>query len=45
MLYFGSDVNMQLKKTWEAMGKPNIVYSPIRLWMTNQYYIYPFGRL
>jgi hypothetical protein len=45
MLDLGSDVNILPKKTWEAMGKPKLVYSPIQLWMANQYCIYPVGRL
>jgi hypothetical protein len=43
MLDFGSDVNILPKKTWEAMGKPKMVFSPIQLWMVNQYCIYPVG--
>jgi hypothetical protein len=43
MLYFGSDVNILPKKTWEAMGKPKMVFLPIWLWMVNQYCIYPIG--
>jgi hypothetical protein len=45
MLDLGSDVNILPKKTWEAMGKPMLVYSPIQLCMVNQYCIYPVGRL
>jgi hypothetical protein len=45
MLDLGSDVNILPKKTWEAMGKPKLIYSPIQLWMANQYCIYPVGRL
>jgi hypothetical protein len=45
MLDLGSDVNIFPKKTWEAMGNPKLVYSPIQLWMVNQYCIYPVGRL
>jgi hypothetical protein len=41
MLDLGSDVNIFPKKTWEAMGKPKLFYSPIQLWMVNQYCIYP----
>lgn len=29
MLDLGSDVDISPKKTWEAMGKPKLVYSPI----------------
>jgi hypothetical protein len=45
MLDLGSDVNILPKKTWEAMGKPKLIYSPIQLWMANQYCIYLVGRL
>lgn len=31
MLDLGSDVNILPKKTWESMGKPKLVYSPIQL--------------
>jgi hypothetical protein len=45
MLCLGSDVNILPKKTWEALGKPHLVYSPIQLRMENQYCISPVGRL
>jgi hypothetical protein len=45
MLYLGFDVNIIPKKTWEEMGKPNLVYSPIQLRMENEYCIFPVGRL
>jgi hypothetical protein len=45
MLDLGSDINILLKKTWEAMGKPKLFYSPIQLCMANKYCIYPIGRL
>lgn len=45
MLDLGSDVDISPKKTWEAMGKPKLVYSPIQLQMDNQFCIYPVGRL
>jgi hypothetical protein len=45
MLDLGFDVNILPKKTWEAMGKPMLVYSPIQFQMGNQYCIYPIGRL
>jgi hypothetical protein len=41
MLDLGFDVNILLKKSWELMGKPNLVWSPIQLWLENQYKIYP----
>jgi hypothetical protein len=45
MLDLGFEINILPKNTWEAMGKPNLVYSPIQLRKANQYYIYPIGRL
>jgi hypothetical protein len=45
MLDLGSDVNILLKKSWELMGKPKLVWSPIQLRLSNQYKIYPIGRL
>lgn len=45
MLDLGSDVNILPRKSWEAMGKPRLKYSPIQLRMANQYCILPIGRL
>jgi len=45
MLDMGYDVKIMRKKTWEAMGKPNLVYSPIQLRMENEYCIFHVGRL
>jgi hypothetical protein len=45
MMDLGSDVNIFLKKYWELMGNPNLVWSPIQLKLTNQYKIYLIGRL
>ena len=45
MIDLGSDVNVMPKKTWEAMGRPKLVWSPIALKMVNQQNIVPFGRL
>jgi hypothetical protein len=45
MLDLGSDMNILPKKSWEVMGKPKLVWSPIQLWLANQYKIYPIGRL
>jgi hypothetical protein len=45
MLDLGFDVNILPKKTWEAMGKLELIYSPIQLWIVNQYCIYLIGRL
>jgi len=35
MLYLGYDLNILPKKTWEVMGKSNLVYSLIQLRMEN----------
>jgi hypothetical protein len=35
MLDLGSDVNILPKNTWEALGKPQLTYSPIQLIMAN----------
>lgn len=45
MLDLGSDVNVMPKKTWELMGKPTLVWSPIALKLANQQKKIPFGRL
>nr|KUM51437.1 hypothetical protein ABT39_MTgene1285 [Picea glauca]QHR88249.1 hypothetical protein Q903MT_gene2262 [Picea sitchensis] len=45
MLDLGSDVNIFPNKSWEALGSPKFLYSPIQLRMANQYYIFPIGRL
>jgi hypothetical protein len=45
MLDLGSYVNILPKKTWEALGKPRLTYSPIQLRMENQYFIFPIGRV
>lgn len=45
MLDLGSDVNILPKKSWESMGKPPLIFSPIQLRMANQYRIFPIGRL
>jgi hypothetical protein len=45
VLDLGSEVNVMMKKTWELMGKPKLIYSPIRIRMANQQAIIPFGRL
>jgi hypothetical protein len=34
-----------MKKTWALMGKPKLIYSPIRLRMANQQAVSPFDRL
>jgi hypothetical protein len=45
VLDLGSEVNFMTKQTWALMGKPKLVYSPIRLRMANQQVVSPFGRL
>jgi hypothetical protein len=45
MLDLGFDMNILLKKFWEVMGKPQLVWSPIQLRLENQYKIYPIGHL
>jgi len=45
MIDLGSDINILPKKTWEAIGKPKLIYSPIQFCMDNQYCIYIFERL
>jgi len=39
------DVNILPKKTWEALGKPQLKYYPIQLRMENKYCTFPIGRL
>ena len=45
MLDLGSTVNIFLKKYWEHMGKPKLVWPSLQLRLTNQYKIYPISRL
>jgi hypothetical protein len=45
ILDLGSDVNVLPKKTWEMMGKPKLIWSPIQLRLENQHKIVPIGRL
>jgi hypothetical protein len=45
VLDLGLGVNVMTKKTWEMMGKPKLIYSPIRLRMANQQVVSPFGIL
>jgi hypothetical protein len=45
VLDLGSEVNVMTKQTWALMGKPKLIYSPIRLRMANQQAVSPFGRL
>jgi hypothetical protein len=43
VLDLGSEVNVMMKKTWALMGKPKLIYSPIRLCMANRKAVSPFG--
>jgi hypothetical protein len=45
VLKLGSEFNVMTKKTWELMGKPKLIYSPISLRMANRQAVSPFGRL
>jgi hypothetical protein len=45
VLDIGSEVNVMTKQTWALMGKPRLIYSPIRIIMGNQQVVSPFGRL
>lgn len=37
-------MNILPKKSWEQVGKPKLVWSPVQLHLANQYKIYPIGR-
>jgi hypothetical protein len=39
ILDLGSDVNVLPSKTWETMGKPKLIWSPIQLRLENQHKI------
>ena len=45
VLDLGSEVNVMMKQTWALMGNPKMIYSPIRLRMTNHQVVSPFGKL
>jgi hypothetical protein len=45
ILDLGPDVNVLLNQTWEMMGKPKLIWSPIQLRLANQHNIVPIGRL
>jgi len=45
VLDLGSEVKVMTKQTWALMGKPRLIYSPIRLRMANKQTVSPFGRL
>jgi hypothetical protein len=42
VLDIGLKVNVMTKQTWALMGKPRLIYSPIRLRMDNQQVVSPF---
>ena len=45
ILDLGSEVNVLTKQTWEQMGSPKLVRSPIHLRLANQQWVSPLGRL
>jgi hypothetical protein len=45
VLDLGSEVNFMTKQTQALMGKPKMIYYPIRFRMANQQAISSFGRL
>ena len=45
ILDLGSEVNVLTKKTWEQMGSPKLVRSPIHLRLANQQWVSPLGQL
>jgi hypothetical protein len=45
ILDLGSDVNVLLKKAWEMVGKPNLIWSPIHIRLENRHKIVHIGRL
>jgi hypothetical protein len=45
VLDLGLEVNVMTKKNWALMGKPKLIYSPIRLRMANQQAVNLFGKL
>jgi hypothetical protein len=45
VLDLGSEVNVMTKQTWALMGKPKLIYSPIRLRMANQQAVSPFRKI
>jgi hypothetical protein len=42
VLNLGWEVNVMTKKIWALMGKPKLIYSPLRLRMANQQAMSPF---
>ena len=45
ILDLGSKVNVLTKQTWEQMGSPTLVRSPIHLRLANKQRVSPLGRL
>ena len=45
ILDLGHEFNVMPKKTLEAMGEPQLGYSPIQLKLENQHRVVPIGRL
>ena len=45
ILDLGFDINILPNKTWENMGKPKLVWSPIQLMLEMQYKIYPIVQI
>ena len=45
ILYLGSDVNILIRKTWERMTNPRLVWSPIQLHLANNLKVFPISRL
>ena len=45
ILDLGSSENDHMKKTWDMMGKPQLVWSPVQLRLANQARVSPIGRV
>ena len=45
ILDLGFDVNILTRHTWESMGNPRLVQSPVQLRLTNQSKVFPIGPL
>jgi hypothetical protein len=43
VLDLGSEVNVMMKQKWALMGKPKLIYYPIRIRMDNKQAVSPFG--
>ena len=44
-LDLGYDMDILLKRSWNFMGRPKLVWCPIQLRLANHYRIYHVGRL